>query len=241
MQRLRTVALRWLPLVLIVVVGLALSIYASFRSAQNGEAQAWAEFERQATGDVDALKARINASFGAVTALAALYKPATAWSRASLSGLPKRSWLDDPSVQTLEWAQVVAEGERVGVERRLTAEYGFGVHFTERDDGRLTVARERSRYVPVAYITPLQGNQAALGFDLASEPTRRAAVEQAERTGLPVASGRILSVQQANEYSFLLFWPIFTTAGQPHRMTGLVLGLFRIDDIVAAATTGPGR
>ena len=51
MQRLARVALRWLPLVLIVVVGLALSIYASFRSAQNSEAQAWAEFERQATGD----------------------------------------------------------------------------------------------------------------------------------------------------------------------------------------------
>ena len=131
---------------------------------------------------------------------------------------------------------MVAERERVGVERRLAAEYGFGVHFTERDDGRLTVARERSRYVPVTYITPMQGNQAALGFDLASEPTRRAAVEQAERTGLPVASGRILSVQQANEYSFLLFWPIFATTGQPHRMTGLVLGLFRIDDVVAAAT-----
>ena len=71
--------------------------------------------------------------------------------------------------------------------------------------------------MPVTYITPMQGNQAALGFDLASESTRRAAVEQAERTGQPVASGRILSVQQANEYSFLLFRPIFAATGQPHR------------------------
>jgi len=80
-------------LVLIVVVGLALSIYASFRSAQNGEAQAWAEFERQATGDVDALKARINASFGAVAALAALYNARDSVEQGEFERLPKRSGL----------------------------------------------------------------------------------------------------------------------------------------------------
>ncbi len=117
---------------------------------------------------------------------------------------------------------------------------GFGIHFTERDDGRLTVARERTRYVPVTYITPMRGNQAAVAFDLASEPTRRAAVEQAERTGQPVATGRILSVQQANDYSFLLFRPVFAAARQPRRMTGLVLGLFRIQDIVATAMAQAG-
>ena len=132
-------------------------------------------------------------------------RPAAAWSKANSSGSPKRSWLAIPRFRPLEWAQVVAGEDRVGVERRLAAKYGFDVRFTERDDGKLTVARERSRYIPVTYIAPMRGNQAALGFDLASESTRRAAVEQAERTGQPVATGRILSVQQNNEYSFLLF------------------------------------
>ena len=102
-------------MVLIVVVGLALSIYASFRSAQNGEGQAWAEFERQATGDVDALKARINASFGAVAALAALYNARDSVEQGEFERFAETILARDPSVQTLEWAQVVAEGSVSGL------------------------------------------------------------------------------------------------------------------------------
>jgi PAS domain S-box-containing protein len=235
------VASTWLPLALVVGIGLALSVYASVRGAQYSAAQTRAEFERRAIQEIGTLKARINASFGAVTALAALYQSRGSVDHGEFSRFAETILTDDPSIQALEWAPVIAGEERADVERQLSAEYGFGVHFTQRDGGRLTVAGERARYVPVTYITPMQGNQAALAFDLASEPTRRAAVEQAERTGQPVASGRIRSVQQGNEFSFLLFRPVFS-AGQPRRMTGLVLGLFRIDEIVAASVAGnPGR
>jgi len=236
MQRVWTVALRWLPLTLIAVLGVALSSYATFRSAQYEAAQTRASFESQAIREIGAVKARISASLGAVNALAALYNARGTVEQGEFARFAQTILAPHPSVQALEWAQLVTEEERAGVEQQLAAEYGSDVHITEREDGRLIAARQRSWYVPVTQITPMQGNQAALGFDLASEPPPRAAVEQAERTGLPVASGRIRSVQQANEYSYLLFWPIFTATGQPHRMTGLVLGLFRIIDLVADAT-----
>ena len=68
----------------------------------------------------------------------------------------------DRSIQALEWAQVVAGEDRVGAERRLAAKYGFDARFTESDDGKLTVDRERSGYIPVTYIAPMRGNQAEL-------------------------------------------------------------------------------
>jgi diguanylate cyclase (GGDEF)-like protein/PAS domain S-box-containing protein len=234
-QRLARFALTWLPLALIVVIGVALSIYGSFRSAHYDEAQARAAFEREATGEIGALKARINASIGAVTALTALYEARGNVERREFERFARTILAGDPSIHVLEWAQVVPWNERADVERRLAADYGFDVPFTERTGSKLKVAGERSQYIPVTHLAPMRGNQAVLGFDLASEPIRRAAVEQAERTGQPVATGRLLSLQ-ADEYSLLLFWPIFADAEQHHRMTGLVVGVFRIHDIVAAAT-----
>ncbi len=226
----------WLPFALIVLVGVAVSVYLSSRSAQYADAHARADFERQAVDEIGALKLKINASFGAVTALAALYEARGDVQPEEFQRFAETILAADPSIQALEWAQVVSGAERDEVERRLSADYGLDVHFTERTDGKLTVAAMRSRYVPVTYFVPMQGNQAVLAFDLASEATRRMAIDEAERTGQPVASGRIESVQNASEYSFLLFRPVFAATGASRRMSGLVLGLFRINDLVAAST-----
>src|SRR5262245_43610303 len=51
---------------------------------------------------------------------------------------------------------------------------------------------ERPEYHSIIYLEPLdRRNQAAIGFDMFTEPTRRAAMEQARDTGLPTASGRV--------------------------------------------------
>ncbi len=122
-RRLARVAMTWLPLAMIAVIGVALSIYASLRSAQYSEAQARAEFERQAIGEIGALEVRINASFGAVNALAALYEARGSVEQGEFQRFADMILTDDPSIQALEWAQVVTGDERAGVEQRLSVEY----------------------------------------------------------------------------------------------------------------------
>ncbi len=223
----------WLPLTLIIAIGVALSIYAAILGARYGEAQARADFEREATGAIGALKVSIDASLGAVTSLAALYEARGTVERSEFQRFADIMLANDPAIQALEWAKVVPDDQRETVEHELATV------ITERtDQGDLVVAGKRSRYVPVVYVVPLRGNEPAMGFDLTSERTRRVAVEQAERTGQQIASGRIVPVQ-SNEYSVLLFRPIFAPAAEErHRMTSLVLGLFRIRDIVATAMAG---
>ncbi|HUB15496.1 MAG TPA: EAL domain-containing protein [Acetobacteraceae bacterium] len=243
MPPLRRAASAWLPLALIVAIGVALSVYASFRTAQYDRVQARAAFERQALGEIGALKVKIDASFGEVIALAALYETRHDVGRDEFQRFARTILDYDPSIQALEWAQTVDGRERGNVERRLSAEYGLGLHFTQRDHGKLVTAGERSWYVPITYIAPMLGNEAALAFDLASEATRRTALEQAERTGQPTASGRIRPVQQPDDYSFLLFRPVFAPGPSRH-MAGVVFGLFRISGIVgsvADATDGVGH
>jgi diguanylate cyclase (GGDEF)-like protein len=236
--RLARKAMAWLPLALITVIGVALSIYASILGARYGEAQARAEFEREALGEIGALKVSINASLGAVTSLAALYEARGSVEPSEFKRFADTLLASDPSIQALEWAKVVNHDQRSAVERQMSTIFGSDFHFTERSaHGNLIVAGQRPRYVPVIYVVPLPGNEPAMAFDLMSEATRRAAVEQAERTGEQVASGRIVPVQ-TDEYSILLFRPIFAVAEPPRPMTGLVLGLFRLRDIVATARAG---
>ena len=94
-QRLRRLALTWLPLAIIVVIGIALSTYASFRIAQDRDVQARAEFERQAIREIATLKEKIDASFSALTALAALYEARGNVDQANSSGLPETVLTDD--------------------------------------------------------------------------------------------------------------------------------------------------
>src|SRR5262249_35115488 len=82
-----------------------------------------------------------------------------------------------PSIQAVEWAPRILSSERTLFEdtRRLEIP-GFLIR--ERDaSGQLRAAQTRSQFYSVSYLEPLDGNEEAVGFDLASEGVRAAAVE----------------------------------------------------------------
>ena len=115
------VALAWLPFALIVFIGVAVSAYLSFRGAQYAEAQARADFERQAVDEIGALKVRINASFSAVTALAALYEARGDVGREEFQRFAATIQTANPSISG---AGVGAGGGRGGARRGRTAIVG---------------------------------------------------------------------------------------------------------------------
>ncbi|MEW4561468.1 CHASE domain-containing protein [Bremerella sp. JC770] len=62
----------------------------------------------------------------------------------------------------------------------------------------------------IKYIFPLERNRNALGYDIGSEPTRRAAAERAVVTGEPTITGRIELLQDEEKTSgFLYLLPIY--------------------------------
>ena len=68
----------------------------------------------------------------------------------------------------------------------------------------------REEYFPVYYVEPYQGNEAALGFDLASNPVRLEALNKSRDSGQGVATARITLVQESeDQFGFLVFRPIY--------------------------------
>ena len=99
------------------------------------------------------------------------------------------------------------------------------------------------------FVEPHQGNEAALGFDLASNTARLEALNKARDTGNSVATSRITLVQETgDQYGFLVFVPIFRN-GEPiatpqqrrDNLTGFALGVFRVGDLVEGASADEAK
>src|SRR5262249_54554259 len=92
-------------------------------------------------------------------------------------------------VRALSWNPVVRRSDRGSFEKQARDEGIKDYEFRETDgQGNLLPERERDLYVPIFYIEPQETNRDVLGFDLASEELRRAAVDAAIDRALPTVS-----------------------------------------------------
>lgn len=142
-----------------------------------------------------------------------------------------------PAIMAFAWAPAI-EREHLA-EFELEQQRTFAQwRITERDaDNRVVPVSERSLYVPVQFIAPLEKNAAAMGFDLASETKRLTAIKAARDTGRMAATAGIQLVQEPdNQQGFLVFAPLYE--GQPTSLQqrreahyGYINGVFLMDEL----------
>lgn len=152
-----------------------------------------------------------------------------------------------PSIHALEWLPRLLDSDRPEFEQTMQAAGFDNFQVTEwGTDGQVVRAGQRLEYFPVAYVEPLERNELALGFDLASDETRRLALEKARDTGAIAVSGRVELVQEEQkQFGVLVILPIYhqgevsdTITTRRQHLLGCVLGVFRIADIVQASLPG---
>ena len=115
-------------------------------------------------------------------------------------------------IQALEFIPRVAHVDRERYESEARAEGMEGFQFFECDEAGDSRRRRADAdvYFPVYFAEPQRGNMKALGFDLASEATRREALRGSTITGREFASAPIGLVQWGNplQKGFLLAYPV---------------------------------
>lgn len=121
-----------------------------------------------------------------------------------------------PGIQGIGWSERVATGLPGPVDER------HAIRFLEPLDAR---------------------NRAALGFDMYSDPTRRAAMRAARDGGHPTLSGKVTLVQEIygrKQAGFLLYLPVYrggdtpaTVSARREGLRGFVYSPFRADDLFA--------
>jgi diguanylate cyclase (GGDEF)-like protein len=153
-------------------------------------------------------------TLAALDALEGLYASSERVDAAEFTTFAERLVAATPSIRGLTWNPVVEAGMRAGFEAAARAGGLPGYAIVERDaSGAMVPARERPGYAPVRYAAPASTNDAALGFDAASEPVRRAALEAARDSGAPAATGRVELVQGGA--GFLVYMPVFRGGTRP--------------------------
>jgi CHASE1-domain containing sensor protein len=107
----------------------------------------------------------------------------------------------------------------------------------------------RTEFHTIIYLEPLdRRNEAAIGYDMFSEPVRRAAMERARDTGQPALSDKVELVQEideAKQAGFLIYVPVYrdivmtkTTLERQTMLAGFVYSPFRADDLFTAIFQG---
>jgi len=222
----------------VVAAGLVLSLLA-FRVGQRVETtRIQASFERAAGERVATVEARLLATVGTLHSLASFFETLGDVAPEKFTSFVKPLLAATAGVQAYEWVPLVTSDERSMVEE-LGQRNQPGFRIAEREPGgKMRPAGLRERYFPVVYAEPLRGNEKALGFDLYSNEARRAAIDAAIETGAPQATARITLVQETgDQFGFLVFDPVFAHSGfGGDNLRGLVLGVFRIGDVIAGTT-----
>nr|MBA3685994.1 CHASE domain-containing protein [Planctomycetota bacterium] len=132
-----------------------------------------------------------------------------------------------PGLQGIGFAPRVAPADAEGLvaERRASGTASF----------RIWPPGARDEYFPIVALEPLDArNRAAIGFDMWSDPSRRAAMISARASGDPVASARVTLVQEIDEQKqsgFLLFLAAYRPEESGRTFIGFVYSPFRIGDL----------
>jgi len=146
-------------------------------------------------------------------------------------------------IVAIEWIPAVPDSQRLAYEQAVRNEGFHDFQISERQSrGEMVRAGTRPEYFPVCYIEPYEGNEAVLGFDIASEPRYVEALKQARNSGEVTATGRVQVLQEAaDRYDVLVFLPVCdkTMRGndewREENFKGFFLGVFRVEQIVESA------
>jgi PAS domain S-box-containing protein len=224
----------FLPFLLVLVVGSGLSVAAFLvlkRQAHEAvlrEVRAAAEERLELLGN--AAQSSLEVLHG-LTAFLQVSQPSRPEFRRFVGPSLRRL----PQVQALEWIPRVTLGERERFEASAREDGIVGFRFTQIDGaGGLAPAAERAEYFPVYYAEPPHPNRPALGLDLASDPTRGAALSRAAATGAIAATApvRLAQEQHSGQLGYLVFSPVRDGRGS---LVGFALAVFRVESLAQPA------
>jgi len=227
-----------LLLALLVFVLTLLITFAAWSSAQrNAEAQLREAFDYRAKDMQHSIVRRMLVYEQVLRGARGFLRGSVDLSRAEFAEYYRVQRLDQsfPGLEAVGIATALTPGAVAAHQARVRAD-GFP-GYTVHPDG------ERPLVTAISHIEPYVGrNLRAFGYDMFSEPVRRAAMERARDTGMAAASGKVVLVQEGSdstESGFLMYLPVYragaptdTVEARRAALAGWVYAPFRMTDLM---------
>ncbi len=225
------------------VIGLAVGRFAL--AVERDRAQA--HLARRVAGAASSIESEMRADLEILYSMKSLFEAGVPVTRENFARVAEPFIVRHSCTQSLEWIPHVPQNLRSVHEESMRAGGFPDYSITERTmDNGLVEAREREQYFPIAFVAPLEGNEAALGFDVGSDSLRREALDRAARSGNPEISDPVTLVQDTT--SSLGVIAFLAVSNDLHRASGFgkdtnrgfVLVVYRIERLLHQARLGPG-
>ena len=239
-----TASLVWLePYYRVLAVSTVLTLsaaitYSSWDFAQRAaESELHARFEFRASQIRDAIRGRVVNYEQVLRSGGVLFAATQSVGRDDWRAYVQNMRIEEiyPAIQGIGFAPRVAAAQKELHERTMRAS---GYH-----NYAIWPQGAREEYAPITYIEPLAGaNLRALGFDLRTEPLRRAAMEQARDSGVPAISGKVQLSQDDGQHAqagVTMWLPVYrdvleasTVAQRRGAIIGYIFGAIRVTDLM---------
>jgi len=225
---------RAMPLAIFALIS-SITLLSIFSIERGEDQRISAQLRSRAMAVASAIERRADASSAYLRAGAALRAslPDLSYAQFSLFASELRLDAGYRGAEGIGWAPIVAPADLAAFEQGIASEIGRSYRVSPRPPPSQRIV------IPVAYLHPdTDRNRRALGFDMYSEPYRRAAMDEAERTSRPTATRKIVLRQegQGQAPGFLIYMPVFEPVpGGGRRLTGFIYSPFDARDFLASA------
>ena len=165
-------------MILVILLGLIASVFPYRLGEQSENNRVQASFERVAGERIAAVEAGLLTTIGSLQPLASFFATQQEPTAEKFHRFVTPLLSSFPGLQAFNWAPVVENADRARIEAEVDHEHP-GFRIRELSARGMVIASERARYYPVTMTEPLHGNERVVGYDLASEPVRRAVISSA--------------------------------------------------------------
>jgi PAS domain S-box-containing protein len=226
-----------LAVVLAVLLPVVVTVTAWRTALGDANREARVRFEFQASQMTQMIEDRMQSYEQALHGARGLF--------AAAKSLDRDEWR--AYVENLKISTLYPGMQGIGYAKRIRPQEKAAFIESAREEGisGYTIRPEgaRAEYAAVIYIEPFSDrNLRALGYDMYSNPVRRAAMDRARDTGETAISGKIIPVQESGknvQAGFLMYVPIYqkgrelmTVESRRGALLGYVYGIFRMNDLI---------
>lgn len=186
----------------IFVVGAALTALVAVNARHAEEQNIRSALERSTDSQLEEFKLKLDDATVSVEALADFISTQRELLYEEFHDFAKIARRDDP-VAGLSWAPIVEDRDRAAFEAAGKILNASDYEIREvAPDGGLRAAPKRDEFAPILHDERFDKGESALGFDLLSEPSGRAAAVAARDSGAPVITSSYL--ETPNQFRPLL-------------------------------------
>ncbi len=239
----RTASRTWFCLP-VAVVGITASLVLGFVVRIEENTRIRAGLETQAARLANDIEKRFDEGTRPISILALFLETAGARSPERFAAMAAKVETLGIPLGRINWVPRVLDAERRSFEAEAQAAGMDGYRIQKlMPDGRFVPADRTPEYFPIRLETTSHGFPDAFGYDVVSDPTRRATAEAARDMGEQVAvRPRLIQAELRLTPAYTIYWPLFrdglvpvSIAERRRLLTGYVTATVRLDDLLAYA------